>query len=646
MLLKERFVDSPKISFEDKNNKERKIIEELLASVKEKPKDQVKYVRFLNYRLHKLFKLELDYMGLDYFDKDHPDGFKFKCNSHKKRAFAGGYLGKLACNEQHEVYLSKAEVLLTYESLMKYIFNDNSTMRIIGMRFLLVDLFHEIAHLKQSHKLYDSRVSLTTMRYAKEHVYSEESKNNYEFYNINHDNFFSEADAELDASTVIEETGTNDVINHDNTIIPRANREVSLFLMPGLGIVDRDLFINTYVDTRIIKNQALFPLMRYPILGKEYGSFFRKLVLSELINNYHKELSEIDKSVEDNDKKIPLIKDVTGYYLDAITRKIVDSDVLEIYDAIKSCGEDDVKKLFNLLIIHNRAKYTRKKVLWENKIEVKRLTDSIEKHMDYNNGYIADPNKKYKDIICTSDYIKSLKYEENPNIRKEVIDFINSDLFRERIPIHGYFLTKKHKKVTIKDFIDNYVIPEIDERVKSEIPFNQKYLEAWYLIELKDKFAMSCEMDQIVINKNIMLDYKERDQALNRAINIANNISNLDIDYDLYESIRKVFLICKGSTKYLDGLNYEMVEIMDRLYFCYDPYVKEILDNLLNAAQYLTYNKTLNPNGINYYKKFRNNRKVKEILGFIKEYDAAKAKFDKQISALERKYPKNGGKND
>ena len=501
-----------KMSLKEKINRQRAIIDEIFDVVgSELINSYNDPGNFIKPKLIELFHIEMDYYGISYEGNDKEASIDF---FHKKNGGCGFFEYKTH-DKPHTVKINDAK---SFEELV-----DSSTYtRLWAARDILSTLFHEIGHLLQAIPIFDGICSYYNLRNVKEQILR-----NYveDFYLFEHDRYSSEADADHHTYNTLVQDGIKLPGYKAAVRVFDADREIS-YLLTKKGIVDRDKYDEELADKYIESKPTIILLFGCDVLLYEFTRRCEKKEFKILIDEYIAYIKKLSENSELNlqDKK-ELIKDAKSLYFHLFNKRIKNIDEPELGEAINTYGEKFILDLLNELYIYDRNEKNRKNRLVKDGLEAfNNLSYATYDHFETNEGYIANPAKQYKGAIGTDFFVRS---ELNPDNYGEVIStFLDSETFREKLPVFGYYVTKSGMKMSIKSFINDILIPEfmkIDLNIDITDHDKQSMLSDTYYRLLYEKFLNSHEVAANFAYEQINKDYQAQINSISKCREMISN---------------------------------------------------------------------------------------------------------------------------
>ena len=584
-------LDDIELSLKEKINRQRKIIDGLFHTVVGQLLSKEQLIEYVKKCVEILFKLEIRYYKLDTGNR-HPNiELQFFAD---KRA-APGYFRK-----RNEILNIPYTININEEFDFDDLFSEKVGARIFACRDILLTLFHEFKHLRQRLAIDTGICSYYNLRNAKEELVH--SNNIKSFYKYNHNRYAMEADADYSSFESLVHNGNKDSDITSLLELRRAQREVS-FILTDKGIVNRDKYIDEQTD-KIMESMGILVFVDgEKLLKYEYDSNCNPISFSDLIKNNGRTIMVNSFLIPSMGVEVskPIEKDIKSLYFYLFNKKILSGDKIELIEAILEHGEDKILELLNELYIYNRNERNRKNKL------VKESTDYFLKNNPYvglrfemNNGYIADPKKQFKAAISTEDFVTHQLGIKNEDPR--IVEFLNHDNFKEMLPIQGYFVDNSGKKVSIKDYVHNILIPALKKiEIDPDKDFIAKYTEAYYG-SIDEYFITGAEMSSNYAYTQINKDYQEQMAAIEEYRKLIESKLYKQYNHTLLSNMKSVIDIVKHE-KLPKGFSTETTNGVMKTY----EEQRELYQTLIEASKVLSKDMLLNPEGMNYHKKLLSN---------------------------------------
>ena len=606
-----------KITLREKKERQRIIINELFASLEEVPIDQDEYLENFFYgKIKELFKIELDYYGVKCLQENPEDNemeisFKYEDDDVK---WSASFDKKVIVGSDHyQEHGTQGIRFNTNSRAYKELFFEDKEKRLTACRYIIFTLFHELEHYRQNELCRSGISSYAALKYAKDDLFL--SIHNDVYYD-NHDRMASEADSHYYARKEYNGIIPLDKFEYNNMIVQLCNREMQNIAVEGIGLVERDNYIRACVDYYLTKEQYAGNLMYYPILAKEYNENCTPKSITDLITNFYVEIDKVNRTVKNPRTRNILIRDIKSLYFEILNTKVRENDRFELYEAIKFHGQDTIQKTFNDLRLYNINEKKRKIGIVNKKQQAYKKMLTYYTYTGSNPEYIINPFKKGNEVTKASDFASFISFDFrvlSSRIRDRLQELFKSEQFIYRIPVYGHYVLKNGEKISIMDFLYQYAIPLL-ERCKNEDDLFKKYMEI-----AMEYLKPYCEVDAAYSLKAVNKQYKEYDKKVNNIlssslVNDPKELNRLNTSYNeiiLYR-MKYVKMICnKEVSIYSDPCDESVSDKTIIVNHLNGPIF--MLSQLMNAAQLLSTDLSLNPNKINYYEKLNNHKKIKDI---------------------------------
>lgn len=586
------------------------IIDELFSSLSNsKPKNNSYFNSYFNKKIEEIFKLEVEYLGLNYKSPKNRKNdvelfFESMPDSKEKGSF------KINVKNKHCLYINTAV------DGFKKIKSSNQIERLDGLKSILKTLFHELRHLKHYLLIKANISSKFVLRNAKEFILASSDAENYcRIYKENHDNFAIEADADY-----ISSCKRNDLISKFSDIkdkyrinISKSNRDINRLVVND-QLVDRDLFIDRIIDDLILNKKKSKLFEDYPVLLKEYNKDFTKKTIVELMINMNKEIEDI-MQISDIETADMMLSETTEFYYELIYKRIKLNDPFELYDAIKLYGNEEI-----MYLCENINTYFNK----DKKMKLSLLKDKYESERDLYKDSAFPFNKNDGKIIVNKNGVTSL-VDVNDYISKNVPKydktflniFFRSEAFKHRIPKDGTFVLKNGVKMSLPQFINNIVIPEL-RKSNSKLTIVSDF-DAICLKTLKPFY----EVDFINECQSVNSEFQKKDSVINSTMDSKilkdENITDLDESIEMMRMIRNI-----DSDDVMNKIEEFMLVYLENdnedYYYVFTKNQLDYYNNLIHIARILTNSEIFNPNKIDYSKKLFENDSFKNIKYNVENY--------------------------
>ena len=589
------------MTLSEKREKQKVIIDELYALTEQNAPENNEG-SFLYTKFRELMKLEMEYYGIKFESAD--EEVKFEIIYNYEKPWVGNF------NEEAEIVnrklimnTPKLYINFAYPGVLN-IFGDEVKYRLKALRFAEATLFHEVKHFRQFLMQRSEISNREALLSAKESLYI---KLKGPAYNSNHERFGIEADAEIYAYIESGELGITEADEKDLPLEYASKKELGILLVPGVGFVDRDEFLHSETSHTMASNPdaRLFREL-YTILKKEYRPDLKKRSFSELLTNYKKEIKDVNTSIQDGEKRSILVNDIHDMYMEIFKRKVLEENPVELYEAVREHGLVDVKRiLFSLQAFNNNEKRRRLDAINRTDFVMKKEAELM-KGMPINEGYIVNSDLNDGSIIDAREHIYEVVSNievKNENIKK----FLLSRPFYATIPIYGHFNLKNGKYVSIKDFIEKFLIQNLEK-----VPVEHYYI--MYVKVIKELFKNPYEMDTMYANENANRQYQTLNNQINRCLELPfiKDANAFHAQYSLEElnMMSMIYKVCANDHAALSYFVPPFMKVDNGFVRKFSQEQIEAFVELFKAALRLNKDKFFNPNGISYYEKLYNHPKI------------------------------------
>ena len=605
-----------KITLEEKINEQKKIVTEMFSSLKEKPKCKTDYLEYFKKCIKKLFKIEMDYYGFECFNNKNSDNEVVIVFEKKENDYAA-FFNAGHRNPKNGKLTSRNKIIINTQYNFDELFSNDIFVRMNACRILLKALFHEVAHLRQNYLLNENKTSYLYYLLAKEDVIH--LLHPKDFYELNHDTYVSEADANVNAFKEFSELHVLSQYQKYLYAECVADREISYIHSKKFGLIDRDSYIDSSADGIIESYEVLSEFDGYHFLSKEFYDNCTVRPLSNLIENFKNEIKEAKKITNSNTKK-ETIKDIKGLYYVLFIKRLIEGNIMEFIGAINKHGLKEIEDLINTLKLFILSEEKRKNDLLDKKQEeLNNLLKSNIAHYEINKGYIANPRSRYTNSVSTTDFVKTLDLS---NVDMYIRDFLKDKAFKERLPINGYYIKRNGKRMSIKAFVEKILIPEFlkKEPIDDIIVYSREWFIRVYKRLLVKHFVSSREMKTIYCRNSIKEDTNEKLSYIERAQEIISdpNVTKYD-DHSLY-MFNLVVKLCNNDEEAFSILDTPRFKIKGIQYYSFAPEQMNLINELYGVAYNLSNDQLLNPEGIYYYNILINNIKFARIKRNLDKY--------------------------
>lgn len=475
------------MSKEQKNNNIRDSIEMLMEHFEKYKLDpnDTDTIRNIQYVLSRIFGEEVRELGYEFDSNDikNPNNtFGLVFINNPDITYRGRYYPFVKI-EKGKVINTPPKIEYNLAMILNGLDSDDKERRLCACRDMFKTIFHELQHHKQ-YKLACSKISnLDSLRFARDFVtrmflpkdwYSKDEKTG------NYTEYMTENDAnETGYSRYLEITGENDPLTSDLRIIYAGKRSISRYKINASipkkntkynsgGYKERDDITIPVIDDAIKDPNARAILRAFPILQKEYNFDGTKKSAVQLITNMKKEIQAINSISEfSQDEKTQLISDCQVMYYELIYRELLKGDTLELK---KRFSEEELGNLFSDMSQYFHE-IKNKKINDSSQMAAARVRarrDYGRVFFKYNTGTIEaeNPSGKRKAMFF-EEFIKTI----NPELLKRNISakigpkkmtmpatqYIKKYCFG-LIPPNGTLHMKSGKKITAKEFIEEYIL--------------------------------------------------------------------------------------------------------------------------------------------------------------------------------------------
>ena len=555
--------------------------------------------------MRKLFRVEMDYLGLKCFQKNpNNDDVKLEFVFEKNSGSAGSFSIDGEFDKNGGFVLEKPVIKINLGcELRDVLFGDFAELRVSAVYEMVDTLFHEIQHYRQYLLIQSGISNRESLRHAREEIFLRAF---YKVYRINHDDFYGEADAQ-EYSHLFRKyyfKGESNLLSKEvdyRLEMFAATKEVAFILLPFKGYLDRDIGLGQQSDfiMKNNKNNRKF-LEIFPILKKVYYPDGSKKSFSELITNYFKEIEDAKRNITDDDLKSSILDDTKKMYFELFNEIILSNNRVEIYEAVLNHGTQLVNQLLDELDLYNVMERTSKISALKRKLAKQSSKLADYNYLHGNNGLIDDPEdlgagakvlqvQAYAAVLSTRSIARG--------IDMKICAFFMTKGYYELLPVEGYYALKSGQKISIDKFTDECVIPRLEKVDEKE-----------YVSELKklliDVTKPSCEVEYLFGCEKVNKDYQTKNNRYFELKSIPFLAGALKPEFkkkfnqNVINMMNLLLPICryeKGATAFLEVLG------------DYSPEQCELIDGIVEAANLLTNEKSLNPSGLDYNARLRRN---------------------------------------
>lgn len=420
-------------------------------------------------------------------------------------------------------------------------------------------IFHEFRHYLQNKAVYTNIPSKYNMEVTKVRVVE------YDDYSLNHDLCYFELDADEYADKNlrylidIESYHDTNIINSANFIEPfyiyDDNKRYKMF--------NRDEYINGLCDKEV-SDHTIPKVSDFPILGYEYNDDDTPKKLVQLYREMNEQSSKISlMNMDENSKKFA-INSIHEMYYDIFLYRLSKMETMEFLSQTSELDTRDVVSLFSQLAMYSKNELERKKKA----IEDRRITREMTSH----GRYVYSTRRMIRVIEKKNSYgMKIDDYFDMYHI--EGLDYLKS-----LVPECGFYLFKNGSKMTVLNFIDEYIIPY-------KVSNREEYINLLKRVGVRSLAETEYLNGMEALNK----EYTTTCEVLNRLRNVYN----------------KKFSIVGGNQYNKKTLeNMELIKNICNYNAFVEDYDIRYLISLTDTAKKLTDDPLLNPSGENYYEMF------------------------------------------
>ena len=607
------------ISLEEKIAKQRHIVNELFFSLIDVPKNKKQYVNYFQNQIKELFKIEMDYYGIPCLQEDSTKNkieLQF-IRGKKSDRFSARLLNNTRINEDGSIIRSTPKLIINTTPYFKYLFDQSYKARMKSCKMIIIDLFHEIRHLRQFAMYIEGVSNYDALKSAKESYLFNCKFLHPDFYNANHDNFTAETDADYYSFQTLEDIGIGlEYTNYNKTIV-EAEREFSTIVSPFIGLLDRDVCVHAMFDSLMSLEKKYSYFLDKPILQKEYNLVGVPLRLGDLITNFKREIKSIEKSdFKDEQKKI-LISDTTKMYYELFIRRLVYQDNFELYEAISIHGKEVINDILSKLQSYNaRQKNIKADAVRTKTTEIEKLYFEGKWKRVANRGFIANPNNDFQDAIYVREFMNKIKLGKLPC---KLVFFLMSVKFLSELPLEGYYLFRDGRKVSIEDFLKKYLLPVLKETKPSNYYFAFQIVRDSYC---EPAFKANAAFCYEQINKK----YQTVDTKISKIASIDVLTGKSDFksiyDWDTAHFMELAKKMADGDmAAYGQIFGGVIIEDFDLPHAQFKLEHVRRFEKMLSYAEMLTNDTIFNPEGVNYKEKLLSDLTYKK---YVKEIEMQK----------------------
>ena len=589
------------MSLEEKNQKEKKVIEDIFEFISTFRVDSKENIDTYFDYFRELFRIEMDFYGEKYSSlnlKENDLNLDFVyMDVWGTRNIPAVYKPKEAHDGLESIEFN------THMRLFDAAFSVIDEQRVEATKVLISTLFHEMRHHRQRELMRMGYPSIFTLRYIKEVIMHEDLA----LYYMNHDRIGIEADAITTALTQDELFDTNaDKYRILGSI--EVDKELAYLLTPDRGVVDRDTYFDIKADREIKKMGSIRGHWAYKTLSLEYNDDATPKRLSALISDYIEKLKEIETNVEDKEERRTLLKDLKELYFSLFNKRLLNNNKFEFLNAIKDHGNDVMTQLLEELNYFNATDKNKKSELLKSKLLAHEEKNDVEDRFDLNNGYIANPFDNFKKAISTFDFIDCLNIHAAPS----VLYFLRSKVFTQYLPPQGYFVTKLGNKMSIEDYINNLLVPALSDRWYIEAAFDQTNLDL-----LDENFIPTYQMEINFCYETINKDYQRKNNKIKEYYKLLDETALYGYPAGLLESMETVTLLCERDKDAIEEFYFNAPKQGQH----FDPSDYTWVNDLINASIALSQDPILNPGRVNYYSRLMKIEQIRYIIKCVEDYN-------------------------
>lgn len=611
--------------------KQRKLVSELYQYVTHHSvsiNDRRSCIEF-EFKLREIFKLECDKMGIHYSSKgEKKNDIDFYICNLPEANWKGQFSNVVGVNRDGS-YIEDARPLieLNFATMdFKRLSFKSKEDKLYGCREILKTLFHEIRHFRQF-KIATSNInSRKSLKYAKDFVVGDINflvpnfKN--KIYDNNHDSFVIEADAEYQAHLKTNKV-SNKKEDRDTNIAKICKFDIEysdICVEDDKGhkfVYDRDMYFDFCLDNLLTTCNKQGLLNTFPILKREYNPDGTRKDFYTLYSDMQSEVKRISNSNIKN--KSTYLKMTRELYYELIYKQVKDFSNVQVRMASIKLGQDNMHKLFSEMnVFFKREMKSRKSMAYEKKEALKHLK-SGENYISKNLRGVKVDNGNNEVLVKNSEYFDVMNVRWLYNIQ-HIIQHV-----RVRLPYCGIYMLHNGSKITPKEFIEKYVIPNayyIDNEMDYDT-FLRKHVksteETEYLLDLE---RINSEFQR----KRDKLD--NFDKSLDRHFSLFKTKKGKHEMKDKY--FREELEIMQGiiDLVHSDGKNNYLLENIrgqinydpsceDFCYFVFSSSEKRLMKKIIDVSYALTHDKLLNPEQINYYYKLKGIQEFRDKLTLL-----------------------------
>lgn len=442
----------------------------------------------------------------------------------------------------------------------KRFYSEEESIREKTINLFIYCIFHEFRHYLQNKAVYTNVPSKYNMELTKVRVVD------YDDYSLNHDLSYFELDANEYADRSLRTLIDIEAL-HNLNVINGANFIEPYYIYAGhqkYEMHNGSEYINGLCDWDIINSHIIPDVSDCPMLCYEYNKNNTPKTLAQLYNEMNSQVDKVlSKNIDDNSKKFA-INSIHEMFYDIFLYRLSKMETMEFLTQTSEFETKDVVSLFNQLAMYSSSELERKKKAIEDR-RIARVMIARGRHVYNTRGMIKVIEKKNSFAMKVEDYFNMYHIEG--------LDFLKS-----LVPECGFYLFNNGSKMTVLNFIDEYIIPN---RISNREEYDN----------LLKKIGVRSLADSEYLNGMGALnkEYTASCEVLNRLRNVYN----------------KKFAITGEShysKKTLESM--ELIKNICNYSAFVDDYDIRYLISLTDTAKKLTDDPILNPSGENYYEMF------------------------------------------
>lgn len=532
------------------SDKVRKTVLEFVKFMKEAPLNEERFSKF------KMFVYEIINGLKEYNNFD--DKIDIEYSDVKDDSYVAIYDSQSKLLSESSEITHRFQFNTTIKDFRRF-YSEEERVREKAINRFIYCIFHEFRHYLQNKAVYTNIPSKYNMEVTKVRVVD------YDDYSLNHDLCYFELDADEYADKNlrylidIESYHDTNIINSANFIEPfyiyDDNKRYKMF--------NRDEYINGLCDKEV-SDHTIPNVSDFPILGYEYNDDDTPKKLAQLYREMNEQSSKISlMNMDENSKKFA-INSIHEMYYDIFLYRLSKMETMEFLSQTSELDTKDVASLFSQLAMYSKNELERKKKA----IEDRRIT----REMTSRGRYVYSTRRMIRVIEKKNSYgMKIDDYFDMYHI--EGLDFLKS-----LVPECGFYLFKNGSKMTVLNFIDEYIIPY-------KVSNREEYINLLKRVGVRSLAETEYLNGMEALNK----EYTTTCEVLNRLRNVYN----------------KKFSIVGGSQYNKKTLeNMELIKNICNYNAFVEDYDIRYLVSLTDTAKKLTDDPLLNPSGENYYEMF------------------------------------------